>query len=150
VTALISGCYHGAGGAGDAMRLAVIGLALIGFACAGSGCVPVYNSSISAAGPRVDPEEAAERALIGATLGTALGTGLGAGFAINPAIGAVIGAETGATLGAATGIITTQPLPAYKQIAAPATPAIPEFYDTWPPGYHIPAAGSQTPPPPPG
>jgi hypothetical protein len=130
------------------MRLAVVGVALICFACAGTGCVPIYNGPVSAEGPRVDPEEASERALIGATLGTALGTGLGAGFALNPAIGAVVGAEAGATLGAATGIITAQPLPAYKQIAAPTTAVIPQFYDTWPPGYHIPATASQTPPPP--
>ena len=130
------------------MRLAVIGLALIGFACTGSGCVPVYNGPASVEGPRIDPEEASQRALVGATLGAALGTGIGAGFAINPAIGAVIGAETGATLGTVAGIITSQPLPAYKQIAAPSATVIPEFYDTWPPGYHIPAAASQTPPPP--
>ncbi len=131
------------------MRLMVVRAALIGFAAAVSGCVPIYGPN--APGPqvaRVDPQEAADRALVGSVLGTALGTGIGATFAINPGIGAVVGAETGATLGAAVGVLTAQPLPAYKAIPVSKTAVIPGFYDTWPPGFHPPAAASETPPPP--
>lgn len=131
------------------MRVAVVG-ALIGLAAAAlSGCVPVYgNAPPGNEVARVDPEDAAERALVGSVLGSALGTGIGASFAINPAIGAVIGAETGATLGAAVGLATAQPLPTYKPIAIPAHAVIPSFYDAWPPGYHEPPVAGQTPPPP--
>jgi uncharacterized membrane protein YeaQ/YmgE (transglycosylase-associated protein family) len=71
-------------------RLVVRGM-LIGLAAVLSSCVEAYGPApIELA--RVDPQDAAERAVIGAVLGTALGTGLGAVFAINPGIGAVIGA----------------------------------------------------------
>lgn len=131
------------------MRVVVVGAALCGLAATLCGCVATYGAgSDRIAVARVDPQEAAERAVIGAAAGTALGTGLGATFAINPAIGAVVGAETGATLGAAIGVATAQPLPDYKPIAVPGEPVIPGFYDTWPPGYHAPPAASRTPPPP--
>jgi hypothetical protein len=143
------------------MRLMVVRGALIGLAAMLSGCVEVYGPApAGTAGytpppfgvelARVDPQDAAERALIGSVLGTALGTGLGAVFAINPAIGAVIGAESGAAIGAAVGVATAQPLPAYAPIAAPSTALIPDFYDTWAPGYRPPPVASQTPPPRPG
>jgi hypothetical protein len=131
------------------MRLMVVRGAVIGLAAALSGCVEAYGPApIELA--RVDPQDAAERALIGSVLGTALGTGIGASFAINPAIGAVVGAESGAALGAAVGAITAQPLPDYAPIAVPTAALIPDFYDTWSPGYRPPPVASQTPPPPPG
>ena len=131
------------------MRLFVVGVVLCGATAALCGCVATYGAgSDHIAVARVDPQEAAERAIVGAAAGTALGTGLGASFAINPAIGAVVGAETGAALGAAVGVATTQPLPDYKPIAVPAEAVIPGFYDTWPPGYHSPPVVSRTPPPP--
>jgi len=117
------------------MRLAVAGIVSIAAALALSACHPV------------DPEDAAERAVTGAALGTALGTGIGATFAINPAIGAVVGAETGATLGAAAGVLTAAPAPTYRPIAPPAEAVIPQFYDTWAPGYYAPSIASQVPPP---
>src|SRR5947209_3565683 len=133
------------------MRHTGVGAALVGMAMALSGCVEIYGPTPFAIElARVDPEEAAERALVGAALGTALGTGLGATFAINPAIGSVVGAEAGAALGAATGVATAQPLPRYAPIAVPTAAVIPGFYDTWPPGYHPPPIASQTPPPRPG
>lgn len=133
------------------MRLIVVRAGLIGLAVTLSGCVEVSGPApFGIAVARVDPEEAAERALVGAALGTALGTGIGATFSINPAIGAVVGAESGAALGAAVGVMTAQPLPAYAPIAAPSASAIPGFYDTWPPGSHPPPIAAQTPPPRPG
>ena len=143
------------------MRLMVVRGVLIGLAATLSGCVEVSGPAAvgSAQYPpapfgielaRVDPQDAAERALIGSVLGTALGTGLGAAFAINPAIGAVVGAESGAAIGAAVGVATAQPLPAYTPIAPPSTALIPDFYDTWAPGYRPPPVASQTPPPRPG
>lgn len=127
------------------MRPRIAGVLLIAVAAALSGCVAPYFSA------RVDPQEAAERALVGAAAGTALGTGIGAIVSINPAIGAVVGAESGATLGAAIGIATAQPLPDYHPIALPPGAVIPGFYDTWPPGSHAPAREARTPPPlPPG
>lgn len=131
------------------MRLMRIRAALLGVAALLGGCAQSYGP-----GPfniaRVDPEDAADRAIVGAALGTALGTGLGAIFAINPGIGAVVGAESGAALGAAAGVLTAQPLPSYAPIAIPAADDIPGFYDSWPPGYHAPAIASQVPPPRPG
>jgi len=133
------------------MRLIAVRAALCGLVAALCGCVQAYGT-----GPgeftvaRVDPGDAAERAVVGAAAGTALGTGLGATFAINPAIGAVVGAETGATLGAAVGIATAQPLPAYTPIVLPRAAVIPGFYDSWPPGNHPPPMASQIPPPHPG
>ena len=125
------------------MRLMVVGAGLIALAAGLSACVEPQGPVEVA---RVDPQDAADRALIGSVLGAALGTGLGASFAINPAIGAVIGVETGATLGAAIGVMTAQPLPSYGPVAAPEGP--PGFYDTWPPGTHPPPIAAGTPPPP--
>ena len=131
------------------MRVVVVGAALCGLAATLCGCVATYGAgSDRIAVARVDPQEAAERAVIGAAAGTALGTGLGATFAINPAIGAVVGAETGATLGAAIGVLTAQPLPSYGPVVVPVEAAVPQFYDTWPPGDHPPPVASGTPPPP--
>src|SRR5947209_18874623 len=106
------------------MRLIAVRAALVGLAAALSGCVEVYGPApFSIELARVDPQEAAERALIGSALGTALGTGLGATFALNPAIGSVVGAEAGAAIGAGLGVITAQPLPDYRPITIPA-PAV--------------------------
>jgi hypothetical protein len=140
------------------MRHMVVRGVLIGLAATLSGCVVV--SGPTPVGPaafapapfglelaRVDPQDAAERALIGSVLGTALGTGIGASFAINPAIGAVVGAESGAAIGAAVGAATAQPLPEYAPIAVPSAALIPDVYDTWAPGYRPPPVASQTPPP---
>jgi hypothetical protein len=131
------------------MRRLVVRGVLIGLAAVLSSCVEAYGPApIELA--RVDPQEAAERAVIGAVLGTALGTGLGAVFAINPGIGAVIGAESGAAIGAAVGVMTAQPLPDYAPIPIERAALIPGFYDTWPPGYRPPPIATQTPPPRPG
>jgi hypothetical protein len=130
------------------MRLMFVGAGLIGLAATLSGCVEAGDTLPFGLGlSRVDPTEAAERAVAGAAIGTALGVGIGASFAINPAIGSVIGAESGATIGAAVGVATAQPLPSYAPIAVPAEPVIPGFYDTWPPGYYQPPIAAQTPPP---
>jgi uncharacterized membrane protein len=116
-----------------------------------SGCVEVYGPApFDLALSRVDPADAAERALVGSVLGATLGTAVGAAVSINPAIGAVIGAGSGAAIGAAIGAAMAQPLPSYAPIAVPAVAAIPGFYDAWPPGYHQPSIASQTPPPRPG
>jgi hypothetical protein len=99
---------------------------------------------------RVDPEQAAERALVGGVVGGLLGAGVGAiAAAGNPAFGAVIGGPAGTVIGSAIGIATTPPLPDYTPVAVPAAPVIPGFYDTWPPGYRSPPAGTRVPPPPP-
>ena len=143
------------------MRLMVVQGVLIGLAAALSGCVGVYGPTAVGPAPlppapfgielaRVDPQDAAERALIGSVLGSALGTGIGAAFAINPAVGAVIGAESGAVIGAEIGAATAQPLPDYMPIAPPSAALIPDFYDTWAPGFRPPPVASQTPPPRPG
>lgn len=129
-----------------AARMALAGIAAV-LAVVEAGCVPVYSG-----GPtqvvRLDPEDVADRVMIGSVLGAALGTGLGSTVAINPAVGAVIGVEAGAVLGAAAGAITAQPLPTYKPVAVPTTAVIPGFYDTWPPGTHAPPVTAGTPPPP--
>ena len=143
------------------MRLMVVQGALIGLAATLSGCVEVYGPTPVGARAfppapfgvelaRVDPQDAAERALTGSVLGAALGTGIGAVFAINPAVGAVIGAESGAVIGAEIGAATAQPLPSYAPITVPSAALIPDFYDTWAPGYRPPPVASQTPPPRPG
>jgi hypothetical protein len=129
------------------MRVTLVGAAIVGLAAVLCGCA---ESGTGPALARVDPQEAAERAIVGAAAGTALGTGLGTIASINPAIGAVVGAEAGAAIGAAIGVATAQPIPDYKLIALPAVPVVPGFYDTWPPGYHQPPIASQTPPPHPG
>ncbi len=131
------------------MQRFAVGVVLIGMAAALSACVaPDGSSAFSMA--RVDPDEAAERALIGSIAGTAAGVGIGTALSINPAIGAVVGAEAGATIGAAAGIMTAQPIPAYTDVPVSMVPAVPDFYDTWPPGAHPPAIGTRLPPPRPG
>jgi len=132
------------------MRLLLLGVGLIGLAAGLSGCVEGAHGPEPITFSRVDPEDAAERALIGGTLGAALGTGLGVSFALNPAMGSVIGVESGAAIGAAVGAITAQPLPAYAPIAVPQEAVIPGFFDTWPPGFRPPPIAGQTPPPQPG
>jgi hypothetical protein len=130
------------------MRLNVVRLAVLGLAAAASGCIPVYPNAPPSSGViRIDPEDAAERAAIGAVVGATLGTGLGATFAITPAVGAIVGVEAGAGIGATIGVLTAQPLPSYGTVAKPNSP--PEFYDTWPPGYHPPPIAAGAPPPPP-
>ena len=131
----------------SAVRAGLVGITAVLGALSG-GCVPVYSGPVAVV--RLDPEDVAERALIGGVVGAALGTGLGSTFAINPAIGAVVGVQAGAAIGAAIGAMTAQPLPAYAPIALPAAAEIPGFYDTWPPGNHSPPAAAWTPPPPPG
>jgi hypothetical protein len=130
------------------MRLILVRAGLIGLTVALSGCVEPYGPSPFEVGvSRVDPQDAAERAIVGGVVGTALGTGIGAAAAINPAIGAAIGAEAGAAIGAVIGAATAQPLPDYAPIAVPTAAVIPGFYDTWPPGFNQPAVDAQTPPP---
>ena len=78
------------------MRLILVRAGLIGLAAALSGCVEAGDTAPFGIGlSRVDPTEAAERALAGSAIGTALGVGIGASFAINPAIGAVVERMTG-------------------------------------------------------
>jgi hypothetical protein len=133
------------------MRQWVVRAALAGLAAASAVCI----AACSAPNPpgialaRVDPEDAAERGVIGGVVGATTGAGLGAIVAINPALGAWIGAAAGAPIGAAIGVATAQPLPAYKPIAVPVAAVIPHFYDNWPPGYQMPSIAGQTPPPPP-
>ena len=127
------------------MRLNVVRAALLGLAAIVSGCSPTALPSLGIS-PRIDPEDAADRALIGAVAGAALGTGLGATFAISPAVGAIVGVEAGAGIGATIGVLTAQPLPSYTAVAAPEAP--PGFYDTWPPGYRPPPISAGAPPPP--
>jgi hypothetical protein len=132
------------------MRAIVVGAAAVGLVAALAGCVQPYaQPQVELAFARVDPEDAADRALIGSVVGAALGTGIGATFAINPAIGSVIGVESGAAIGAAIGAATAQPIPEYAPIPPSAALTIPQYYDGWPPGYDSPPAGTQAPPPPP-
>jgi hypothetical protein len=149
------------------MRFVAVRIAWLGLASAvalATACVPVERGTVVVARMtvdtvgsepvvipeliRVDPEEMAERAVIGGLLGGMLGAGVGAIASPNPAIGAMIGGPAGAVLGSAIGIATTPPLPGYTPIAVPAAPIIPGFYDTWPPGYSSPPIGAQVPPPP--
>ncbi len=148
-----------------AVRIAWLGVAAAA-AAAASACAPVEPGVINVARVqvddvgfrpvlvpeviRVDPEQAAERALIGGVVGGMLGAGVGAiAASFNPAFGAAVGAPAGAAIGGAIGVATTPPLPGYTPIAVPMAPVIPAFYDTWPPGYRSPPAGTQVPPPPP-
>ena len=129
------------------MRLKVVQAAVLGLVAMASGCVPASPNSPPGTGViRIDPEDAADRALVGAVAGAALGTGLGAAFAISPAVGAIVGVEAGAGIGATIGVLTAQPLPSYTAVAAPE--GLPGFYDTWPPGYRPPPVTAGTPPPP--
>jgi len=132
------------------MRLTVRGVAAFGLAAALAGCVaPPGGPAPAVSLARVDPEDAAERMLVGSAAGAAVGSGLGAIFSINAGIGSIVGAEAGATIGAAIGAATAHPIPAYKAIPVPVAAVVPEFYDTWPPGYAGgPAATAQVPPPP--
>jgi hypothetical protein len=145
-------------------RIAWLGAATIA-AAAACACVPVERGTTVVArvqedtvgtrsvivpeSVRVDPEEAAERAFTGGLLGGMLGAGVAATASANPAFGAIIGGPAGAAIGTVIGVATTPPLPSYTPIAVSSVPVIPEFYDTWPPGYGSPPAGAQLPPPPP-
>lgn len=134
------------------MRLALIGLAMAGLAAATAGCVPA-NTVGGGRQPivtvaRVDPQDAADRMVIGTVAGATAGAAIGAIVSINPGLGATVGTEAGGALGAIIGHATAQPLPNYKPIAVPAAAVIPEFYDSWPPGYGPPASVSEAPPPP--
>ena len=146
-----------------AVRIAWLGVAAA--AAAASACAPVERGTLEVARVgsevvgteivtipeliRADPEEVAERAFIGGVVGGMFGAGLAATVSANPAFGAMIGGPAGAVIGAAIGIATTKPLPSYAALPVPAAPAIPGFYDTWPPGYRSPSIGAQVPPPPP-
>jgi hypothetical protein len=132
------------------MRHRLVGAGLIGLAAALSACADAYTAlPFDLTLSRVDPEEAAERAIVGAALGAGLGAGLGTMASINPGIGTIAGAQIGAATGALIGVATTPPVPDYRPIAVP-TALIPSFYDTWPPGYRPPPIASQIPPPRPG
>ena len=132
------------------MRQRLVGAGLIALAAALSGCADTPDEAgFRWPFARVDPVEAAERAVVGAALGAGMGTAIGTAFSINPGIGSIVGAEAGAAIGAAIGAATAQPLPDYKPLAPPVTAMIPDFYDTWPPGYRPPPVAAQTPPPPP-
>ena len=124
-------------GKGGMMRRIAFGVSAAALMAAVSACVPS------------DVQDPYQRAVVGAALGAALGTGVGATFAINPGVGSVVGAETGAALGAVAGAITAEPPPSYGSIPPGDAAFIPGFYDTWPPGYHPPPIGSETPRPPP-
>lgn len=128
-----------------AARSALIGVA-VALAAIESGCVPVYSGPVEVV--RVDPEDVAERTMIGGVAGAALGTGFGSTFAITPAVGAVVGVQAGTAIGAAIGAMTAQPLPRYDPVAVPTDAALPGFYDTWPPGSHSPPIAAGSPPPP--
>jgi len=122
-----------------AVRIAWLGIAMAAIALA-PACAPVENGTVAVARVRVDtvgmvpdvrgemirvdPEEAAERALIGGLVGGVLGVALGTGGSANPAFGALVGGSAGAALGTAIGIATTRPLPSYTPIAVPAGPEI--------------------------
>jgi hypothetical protein len=130
------------------MRLVVVGL-LMGIAAGAGACAPVNSAGQPRlALARVDPQDAADRAVVGSVVGATLGAGLGAAFAINPGLGAAVGAEAGGPVGAIVGAATAQPLPDYKPIAVSSADFIPNFYDTWPPGYEPPPEVAETPPPP--
>jgi len=133
------------------MRQGLLRAGLLALAAALGGCADAYTPlPLDLTLSRVDPEEAAERAVVGAALGAGLGTAVGTAFSINTGIGSVVGAEVGALLGAELGVVTTPPVPTYRPITPPETAMIPGFYDAWPPGYRPPPVGSQTPPPRPG
>ena len=114
------------------MRLAAIGTIAVALAAMLPACAPV------------DPDDAAQRAVVGGALGATLGAGIGATFAINPLVGAAYGAKGGAELGAAVGVATATETPTYEPIVLPAEAAVPGFYDNWPPGYHRPPNNPET------
>lgn len=118
------------------MRVAVTAVLSLALAVSTAACVP---SDLQ------DPER---RAAIGGLGGATLGAGIGAAFAINPPLGAAIGAGVGGVAGAVIGATTAEPAPSYEPIEIPSVAVLPGFYDSWPPGYHPPPAGSLTPPPP--
>jgi hypothetical protein len=125
------------------MRLAVLGA--IGVLAAGlSACAPYAAPPYATA---VDPEQATERAAAGAVLGSAIGAGIGATFATAPPVGAMAGAEIGGGLGAALGVMTSAPPPTYDPIPVPNQAVIPDFYDNWPPAYHLPPTNTEAQPP---
>src|SRR4051794_1380491 len=101
------------------VRLAWLGVATA-TAAAASACAPVERGTATFARVqidtvgmvpdihgetiRVDPEEAAERALVGGLAGGVLGIALGTTGSANPAFGALVGGPAGAALGSAIGI----------------------------------------------
>lgn len=125
------------------MRLAALGTIVV-LAASVAACKPYTAEPYATA---VDPEQATERAAAGAVIGAALGSGIGATFTMSPPVGAIAGAEIGSSVGAAIGVMTSAPPPTYEPIAVPSQPVIPGFYDSWPPGYHVPPANSETQPP---
>ena len=122
------------------MRLSGGGIMALGGALAMvlAGCAEVTG---------FDEQDPAQRTAAGAALGATLGAATGAMFAINPGLGALIGTGAGAVAGAAIAVATAEPPPSYAPIE-PGPPAVPGFYDHWPPGYTGPPAGTETPPPP--
>jgi hypothetical protein len=125
------------------MRLAALGTIAV-LAASAAACAPYASAPYATA---VDPEQTTERAAAGAVLGAAVGSGIGATFAVSPPVGAIAGAEIGSGVGAAIGVMTAAPPPTYDPIAVPSQAVIPGFYDSWPPGYHVPPANSETQPP---
>src|SRR4051794_10513341 len=93
-----------------AVRIAWLGIAIAATAAA-PACAPVERGTVAVArvrvdtvgitpdvrgeSIRVDPEEAAERALIGGLVGGVLGVGIGATASANPAFGALVGDRRG-------------------------------------------------------
>ena len=70
------------------VRVGLIGAGLIGLAAALSACADAYTPlPFDLTLSPVDPEEAAERAIVGAALGAGLGAGLGTMASINPGMG---------------------------------------------------------------
>ena len=128
-------------------RSGVAAAAAAALVAALAACSAPHETGLSLA--RVDPQDATDRAVEGGVLGGLFGAGVGASFAINPGLGAIVGTEVGVPIGAAIGVATARPLPDYKPIPVPTAAAtIPHFYDTWPPGYHMPSIAAQAPPPP--
>jgi hypothetical protein len=117
------------------MRLAAIGMMTAALAAILSACAPV------------DPDDAAQRAVVGGALGALTGAGIGATFAINPLLGAAYAAKGGAEIGAAVGVATAAETPTYAPIAVPPGPVMPGFYDNWPPAYHLPPTNTEAQPP---
>jgi hypothetical protein len=125
------------------MRLAITG-AIAVLAAGLSACAPYTAEPYATA---VDPEQATERAAAGAVIGAALGAGLGATAAPAVPAGAIAGAEIGSGVGAAVGVMTSAPPPTYDPIPVPTQAVIPNFYDNWPPGYHLPPTNTEAQPP---
>jgi hypothetical protein len=125
------------------MRLVITG-AIAVLAAGLSACAPYAAPPYATA---IDPEQATERAAAGAVLGSAIGAGLGATVSTLPPAGAIAGAEIGGGVGAALGVMTSAPPPTYDPIPVPTQAVIPNFYDNWPPGYHLPPTNTEAQPP---